>query len=74
MEVCDELDEAHFVDTYVNDCDGDYTDEATGATLQRDDVAKARMEEMKWSEKFNTFEEVTDETCLTRTWKYEVVM
>ena len=67
LEVCDEVDETHFVDTYVNDCDGDYTDEATGATLRRDDVAKARMKEMKWYEKFNAFEEVTDETCVTRT-------
>ena len=41
VEVCDELDETHL---HVNECDGDYTDEATGATLQRDDVAKARVE------------------------------
>ena len=39
----------------------------TGATLRRDDVAKARVEEMKWYEKINAFEEVTDETCLSRT-------
>ena len=67
LEVCDELDETHLVDTYVNDCDRDYTNEASGATLRRDDVAEARMEEMKWYEKFNSFEEVTDETCVTRT-------
>ena len=67
LDVCDELDETHFTDTYINDCDGDYTDEATGATLRRDDVAKARMEEMKWYEKFSAFEEVTDETCVSRT-------
>ena len=50
LDVCDELDETHFVDTYVNDCDGDYTDE-----------------EMKWYERFNAFEDVTDETCVSRT-------
>ena len=67
LDVCDELDETHCADTYVNDCDGDYTDEGTGATLWRDDVAKERMEEMKWYEKFNAFEGVTDETCVSRT-------
>ena len=65
LDVRDELDEPHFTDTYVNDCDGDYTDEATGATLRRD-VAKARMEEVKWYEKFNVYEEVRDETCVSR--------
>ena len=67
LDVCDELDETHFTDTYINDYDGDYIDEATGATLRRVDVAKARMEAMKWYEKFNAFEEVTDETCASRT-------
>ena len=62
----DELDECPS-DVYVNDCDGDYTDEATGVTLLRDDVAKARAEEMDWYEKFNAYEEVTDETCVSRT-------
>ena len=66
-DVCDELEETHFADTYVNVCDGDYIDETTGATLRRDDAAKARVEEMKWCEKFNPFEEVTDETCRSRT-------
>ena len=66
-DACDELDETHFSDTYVNDCEGDYTDEVTGVTLRRDDVAKARMEEMKLYEMFNAFEEVTDETCVSRT-------
>ena len=43
LDVCDELNE---YDACVNDCEGDYTDEVTGATLPRDDVAKARAEEM----------------------------
>ena len=67
MDVCDELDENSFSDTYVNDRQGDYIDEVTGVTLLRDDVAKARMEEMKWYEKFQAFDEVTDETCVLRT-------
>ena len=36
-------------------------------TLLRDDVAKACTEEMAWYEKFEACEEVTDETCLSRT-------
>ena len=44
--------------------EGDYTDEVTGVTLMRDDVAKARMEEMKWYEKFQAFDEVPGETCV----------
>ena len=67
LDVCDELDELDensFSDTYVNDREGDYIDEVTGVTLLRDDVAKARMEEMKCYEKFQAFEEVTDETCV----------
>ena len=47
LDVCDELDELDensFSDTYVNDREGDYTDEVTGVTLLRDDVAKAREE------------------------------
>ena len=51
----------------MNDREGDFTDEVTGVTLLRDDVAKARMEEMKLYEKFQAFEEVTDETCVWRT-------
>ena len=46
LDVCDELDENSVSDTYVNDREGDYTDEETGVTLLRDDVAKARMGEM----------------------------
>ena len=65
LDVCDQLHE-YSSDTNVNDCEGDYTDEVTGVTLLRDDVAKARAEEMAWYEKFNAHEEVTDETCLSR--------
>ena len=54
-------------DEDMNDREGDYVDEVTRVTLLRDDVAKARMEEMKWYEKFQAFEEVTDETCLSST-------
>ena len=39
----------------------------TGVTFLRDDVAKTRSEEMAWYEKFNAHEEVTDETCVSRT-------
>ena len=39
----------------------------TGATLLRGDVSKARTEEMAWCNKFETYEEATDETCLPRT-------
>ena len=51
----------------MSDREGDYTDEVTRVTLLRDDVARARMEEMKWCEKFQAFEEVTDEKCVLRT-------
>ena len=70
LDVCDEfdeLDEYSFSDMYVNDRGGDYTDEMTGVTLLRDDVSKARMYDMKWYEKFLTFEEVPDERCVLRT-------
>ena len=70
LDVCDELDELDensFSDTYVNDREGDYTDEVTRVTLLRDDVAKARMEEMKRYEKFQAFDEVPDEACVLRT-------
>ena len=73
LDVCDELDELDeldensFSDMYVKNREGDYTDEVTGVTLLRDDVAKARMEEMKWNEKFQAFDEVPDETCVLRT-------
>ena len=65
LEVCDELDEldeTSFSDMYVNGREGDHTDEVTGVTLLRHDVAQARMEEMRWYEKFKDFEEVTNET------------
>ena len=41
LDVMDELRE-HSSDAYVNDCEGDYTDEVTGVTLLRDDVANSR--------------------------------
>ena len=59
LDVCDELHE-YSSDSFVNDREGDYTDEVTGVTLLRDDVAKARAEEMAWYEKFSAYEEVTD--------------
>ena len=34
LDVCDELEETQFSDTYVNDNDGDYIDETTGATSE----------------------------------------
>ena len=43
LEVCDELNEGN---AYVDVCDGVFKDEMTGATLLRDDVGKARAEEM----------------------------
>ena len=53
LDVCDDLDELD--------------DGVTRVTLLRDDVAKARMEEMRWYEKFQACEEGTDETCVLRT-------
>ena len=50
LDVCDELHE-YSSDTFVNGCEGDDTDEVTGVTLLRDDVAKACMEEMAWFKK-----------------------
>ena len=44
-----------------------FKDEMPGATLLRDDVSKARTEEMAWYNKFEACEEATDETCLPRT-------
>ena len=38
---------------FVNDCEGDYVG--------------ARAEEMAWYEKFKAYEEVTGETCVSRT-------
>ena len=64
LDVCDESNE---FDANVNDCEGDYTDEVTGVTLLRDDVDKSRTEEMAWHDKFEAYQEVTDETCLSRT-------
>ena len=78
LDVCDELDELDensFSDTYVNDREGDYTDEVTGVTLLRDDVAYARAEEMAWYVKFQAFDEVPDETSIkvtAKAWKCEV--
>ena len=66
LDVCDELN-ACPSDAHVNDCEGDYTDEVTGVTLLRDDVAKARAEETAWCEKLEGHVEVTDETCVSRT-------
>ena len=65
LDVCDELSE-HASDVCV-DRQGDHTDEVTGVTLVRDDVAKACAEEMAWYEKFKAYGEVTDETCVSRT-------
>ena len=64
LDVCDELNE-YCSDAYVDDGEGDCTDEVTGVTLLRDDVAKARAEEMAWYEHFKAFEELTDETCVS---------
>ena len=50
LDGCDDLNEQSS-DAYVNECEGDYTDEVTGVTLLRDGVAKARAEEMAWCEK-----------------------
>ena len=52
-DVCDELDECN---VYANDCEGDFENEVTGVTLLRDDVAKARMEQMAWCEKLEAYE------------------
>ena len=64
LDVCDELNECS---VYVNDCEGECADEVTGVTLLREEVAKARMDEMSWYDKFNAYEEVADETCMMRT-------
>ena len=69
LDVCDGLNE---YDACVNDCEGDYTDEVTGETLLRDDVAKARTEEMAWYDKFQVYKKVTDVACLSRTWRKPV--
>ena len=54
-------------DAYVNDCEGDCTDEVTGVTLLRDDAVKSRTEDMAWYEKFKAHEDVTDKTCVSKT-------
>ena len=41
--------------------------EVIGVTHVRDNVAKPRMEEMSWCDKFTAYEDVTDETCMMRT-------
>ena len=60
LDMCDELDECN---VYVNHGEGDYADEVTGGALLRDDVAETRMEEMSCDDKFEAYEEVTDETA-----------
>ena len=64
LEVCGELTETN---AYVDDDDEGFTDAITGAPHVRDDVAKARAEEMVGYDKFEAHEEVRDETCLSRT-------
>ena len=66
LDVCGEFIE-YPSDVHVNDCEREYNDEVTGVTFLRDDVAKTRSEEMAWYEKFKAYEEVTDETCVSRT-------
>ena len=61
--MCDELNESN---AYVDEGDGECTDEMTGSTLLREDVAKAR-EEVARYDKCEAYEEVTDETCVSRT-------
>ena len=63
LDMCDELDECN---VYVNHGEGDYADEVTGGALLRDDVAKARMEEMSCDDKFEAYEEVTNGTMRAR--------
>ena len=52
---------------YVDKSDGDFTDETKSATLLRAYVIKARVEQLAWYDKFEAYEEVTDETCMSRT-------
>ena len=66
LDVLDDLDE-YSSDVNVNDCDEDYIDEVTRVTLFWDGVVRARAEEMAWCEFFRDYEEVTDETCVSRT-------
>ena len=56
LDVCDEFDE----NSFVNDREGDCSDEVTGVTLLRDDVVKVRMKEMRCCEKFEAYEEATN--------------
>ena len=65
FDVCDELNE-YSSDAYVNDCEGDHTDEVTGV---RDGVAKARAEEMAGFEKFKAHEVCQERDA--NPWKYE---
>ena len=75
LDVCNELD-GYPSAVYVNDCEEDYTDEVTGATLFGDDVARARAEEMAWYDKFQVHGEVLDGETSTKVtaneWKCEV--
>ena len=65
LDVCDELNEGN---AHVDDCDGGSKDEVTGATLLRDDVAKARAEEVAWHDKSEADPRRGDgRTCLSRT-------
>ena len=59
LKLCDELNES---DASVDCGDGDFTDQMTEATLLRDGEAKAGAEEVAWYDKFEIYEEVTDET------------
>ena len=75
LTVCNELD-GYPSAVNVNDCEEDYTDEVTGATLFGDDVARARAEKMAWYDKFQAHGEVLDGETSTKVtaneWKCEV--
>ena len=64
LEVCDKLNESN---AFVDDGDEAFTEDMTGATLVRDDVARARVEDGAWYDKFEAYEGVTDESCSSRT-------
>ena len=75
LDGCDDLNEQS-LDAYVNECEGDYTDEVTGVTLLRDGVATKHVRK-RWrgTKKVKAHAEVTDETSTKVTanvWKYEV--
>ena len=65
----------------MNDCEEDYGDESDRESHPfRDDVAKARAEEMAWYEKFKAYRDAsqapvdgeTSTKATTNVWKYEV--